>query len=90
MISLFPFQAQASGTISERYREFVTDPDRPVKRGYGKLPFYQSLQALTGAGKTPIIADALTQMRMALPIEPLVLWVSKGKVVVDQTLECIS
>lgn len=86
MISLFPFQAQASGTIAERYREFVTDPDRPAKRGYGKLPFYQSLQALTGAGKTPIIADALTQMRMALPIEPLVLWVSKGKVVVDQTL----
>jgi type III restriction enzyme len=86
MISLFPFQAQASGSIADRYREFITDPDRPTRKGYGKLPFYQSLQALTGAGKTPIIADALTQMRTTFPIEPVVLWVSKGKVVVDQTL----
>lgn len=85
MITLFPFQAEASATIAERYREFITAPDRPARRGYGKLPFYQSLHALTGAGKTPIIADALAQMRTVFPIEPVVLWVSKGKVVVEQT-----
>ena len=85
MISLFPFQSEASAKIADRYRNFITDPERPGRRGYGKLPFYQSLQALTGAGKTPIIADALTQMRTVFPIEPIVLWVSKGKVVVEQT-----
>ena len=86
MIELFPFQLGASATIADRYRAFMTDPERPARKGYGRLPFYQSLQALTGAGKTPIIADALTQMRTVFSIEPVVLWVSKGKVVVEQTL----
>ena len=86
MISLFPFQHAAATTIADRYRAFITDPERPAKRGYGKLPFYQSLQALTGAGKTVIIAEAVTQMRTVSTIEPIVLWVSKAKVVIEQTL----
>jgi type III restriction enzyme len=86
MISLLPFQIEAATTIADRYRSFVTDPERPAKRGYGPLPFYQSLQALTGSGKTPILADCVAQMRTAHPIEPIVLWISKAKVVVEQTL----
>lgn len=86
MISLFPFQIEASTTIADRYRAFVTDPDRPRKKGYGPLPFYQTLHALTGSGKTPILADAVAQMRTAHPVEPVVLWISKAKVVVEQTL----
>lgn len=86
MISLFPFQIEASTTIAERYREFILDSERPHQRGYGPLPFYQSLHALTGAGKTPILADAVTQMRTIHSVEPIVLWISKAKVVVEQTL----
>jgi type III restriction enzyme len=48
-------------------------------------PFYQALSALTGGGKTPILADAVYQMRLSMPIEPIVLWISKSRVVVDQT-----
>lgn len=86
MISLFPFQLDASTTIANRYREFILDSERPRQKGYGFLPFYQSLHALTGAGKTPILADAVAQMRTTFPVEPIILWISKGKVVVDQTL----
>ena len=86
MISLFPFQLDASTNIADRYRDFITDIERPRLRGYGPLPFYQSLYALTGAGKTPILADAIAQMRTVNSIEPVILWVSKAKVVVEQTL----
>lgn len=86
MISLFPFQIEASTAIADRFRSFITDPERPSQRGYGLLPFYQSLHALTGSGKTPVLADAVTQMRTVFAVEPIVLWISKAKVVVDQTL----
>ncbi|MDB4950455.1 MAG: hypothetical protein JWM27_3104 [Gemmatimonadetes bacterium] len=86
MIELLPFQIAAATTIADRYRAFASDTDRPRLRGFGVLPFFQSLQALTGAGKTPILADSIAQMRTASPIEPVVLWISKARVVVDQTL----
>lgn len=86
MITLFPFQAEAAANIADRYRTFIADPERPRQRGYGPLPFYQSLHAITGAGKTAIMAEAIAQMRTASNIEPIVLWISKAKVVVEQTL----
>jgi type III restriction enzyme len=49
------------------------------------VPFYQALSALTGAGKTPILADAVAQIRAQLPVEPIVLLISKSKAVVGQT-----
>lgn len=49
------------------------------------VPFYQALSALTGAGKTPILADAVAQIRMVRPLQPIVLWISKAKAVVGQT-----
>lgn len=49
-------------------------------------PFYQALAALTGSGKTPILADAVAQIRAVMHREPIVLWISKSKAVVEQTL----
>jgi type III restriction enzyme len=50
------------------------------------VPFYQNLSSITGSGKTLILADAVGQIRYRLPkLEPIVLWLSKGKVVVWQT-----
>lgn len=86
MISLFPFQTDASTTIFKRYQAFITDPERPRKRGFGPVPFYQSLHALTGSGKTPILADAVSLMRTVHPVEPIILWISKATVVIEQTL----
>lgn len=49
-------------------------------------PFYQALAALPGSGKTPILADAVSQLRTHFTLEPIVLWISKAKAVVEQTL----
>jgi len=84
-IELFPFQATASEAIATRFAELIRDERRPSVNRFWDVPFYQALSALTGAGKTPVLADAVAQMRGQLPIEPIVLWISKAKAVVNQT-----
>lgn len=84
-ISLFRFQLEASKTIASRFIELSRDERRPMEYKSWAVPFYQALSALTGAGKTPILADSVTQIRAALAVEPIVLWISKARAVVDQT-----
>ncbi len=87
-MELLPFQAEASAQIAERSRDYMQDPlaFRPTQL----VPFYQNLAAITGAGKTLILADAVEQIRSLVPVEPVVLWLSKGRVVVWQTYANLS
>lgn len=84
-IQLLPFQVRASQQIVNRYLKLVEDPKRPTEHKGWDVPYYQALSALTGAGKTPILADAIGQIRNTMPLQPIVLWISKAKAVVDQT-----
>lgn len=83
---LFDFQQIAANTIADRFAELQADPGAPTMTRQWETFYYQALSALTGSGKTPILADAVAQMRAHLPAEPLVLWFSKHRVVVEQTL----
>ncbi len=86
MIELFQFQQTASSQIAER---FVAYMDDRVNAGSEKkplyVPFFQALSSLTASGKTVILADATAAVAAAMPVAPVVLWLSKGKVVVEQT-----
>jgi type III restriction enzyme len=82
---LFPFQAKASEQIATRYGKLALDDRRPMVNRFWDVPFYQALSALTGSGKTPMLADTVSQIRAQMPEEPIVLWISKAKAVVDQT-----
>lgn len=82
----FPFQSIAPSAIAERFEQYVKDPDSPSETRTTLVPFYQNVVAITGAGKTVILASAIETIRETLPIEPVILWVSKGKIVVEQTL----
>lgn len=87
-MELKSFQSEASGKLSNNIRVYLEDP---LWIGKDKiLPFYQTLKSITGSGKTLILADTLEELRSFLSTEPIVLWVSKGKVVVGQTLENLS
>src|SRR3954447_16609727 len=82
-MELFHFQEDASAQIAKGFGVYITDPlmvdrTRPV-------PFFQMLVSITGSGKTLILADTVAQMRSRLPRQPVVLWLSKGRVVVWQT-----
>lgn len=83
-MDLLPFQIDASAQIADRFHAYMEDPLTITRARI--VPFYQNLSSITGSGKTLILADAVEQIRSRLPVEPIVLWLSKGRVVVWQTL----
>ena len=92
MIDLFEFQREASQTIADRFLEYINDPAViGTQKNLRVIPFFQALQAITAAGKTAILADAVSTIAGALTDRPpVILWLSKGKVVVEQTYANIS
>ncbi|MEB3782380.1 DEAD/DEAH box helicase family protein [Pseudomonas paracarnis] len=84
-IELKPFQINSARLISDRYAYFANHQYRPVYKGKLLRPFYQALSAITGAGKTPVLAEAVSLMRMHMKAEPIVFWMSKARSVVEQT-----
>jgi type III restriction enzyme len=84
MFELKVFQSDSAKLIADRYAFFSNHSDRP-RKGNKPRPFFQALSALTGAGKTPILAQAVEIMRVHFGVEPIVFWMSKAKSVVAQT-----
>jgi type III restriction enzyme len=82
-MDLYPFQTDVASHVAEKFGEYLANP--LMVDTTRKVPFFQNISAITGAGKTLILADTITQMRLRLPAEPVVLWISKGRVVVSQT-----
>ena len=86
MIELKEFQKAAADQIAERFAKYYEAPPMRGRRGNLRVvPFYQGLDSITASGKTVILADAVSTICTLLPIAPVVLWLSKGKVVVDQS-----
>jgi len=87
-MDLFKFQEAASSKIAKRFSDYAINPlmvDRTTT-----VPFLQTLVSITGSGKTVILADTISQIRDALPIQPVVLWVSRGRIVVSQAYANLS
>lgn len=84
LLELKVFQVKSAKLIADRYRFFAHHADRP-RKGNKPRPFFQALSALTGAGKTPILAEAVMLMRAHFGSEPIVFWMSKARSVVAQT-----
>lgn len=86
MIELFKFQREASTQIADRFIEYQgNEVSKGTRKNPEWVPFFQSLSAITGAGKTVILADAVTQMSGTTDPAPVILWLSRGRVVVAQT-----
>ncbi|MCF8610194.1 hypothetical protein L5G28_08485 [Gordonia sp. HY285] len=85
-IELFQFQQKAASQIADRYIEYSTEP---ISFGRGAnrhdVPFYQALSSITGSGKTAILAQAVSEIVELSELSPVILWLSKGKVVVQQS-----
>lgn len=86
MIELFQFQSDASTQIADRFISYLADPVViGTRKNPRRVPFFQALSSLTASGKTVILADATAQIAMAMPIAPVILWLSKATVVVEQS-----
>lgn len=84
MLELKTFQTNAAHSIANRYAFFANHPFRP-RKGTKPRPFFQALSALTGAGKTPILAEAVALLCVQFEQKPIIFWMSKAKSVVAQT-----
>ena len=87
-MELLGFQEKAASQIADRFATYSSDP--LLVNRTTNVPFLQTLVSITGSGKTLMLADAISQIRDGMPIAPIVLWISKGRVVVSQTFENLS
>jgi type III restriction enzyme len=90
MLKLFEFQEKAVLEIVEKYENYLNQSiSITVKRKSGDeetpVPFIQILDALTGSGKTVILAKTVGEISKLTPLKPIVLWLSKASVVVEQS-----
>lgn len=86
MLNLYEFQASASDQIADRVIEYYFKP-LEIRSGNDlrRVPFIQFLSSITASGKTVVLADSVSTIARQLPIKPVVLWLSKATVVVEQT-----
>lgn len=82
VLRLFDFQETAANQIAEAAADWVQYfvDDGPLYFGKTPIPFVGHLKAVTGAGKTPILAKVVADLTPAI-----VLWTSKSSAVADQT-----
>jgi type III restriction enzyme len=64
-MDLYPFQSEVATFVAEKFNEYQKEPLMVTRETI--VPFFQNISAITGAGKTLILADVITQMRMYLP-----------------------
>jgi len=69
-MNLFPFQDNAVLEIRDKFLRYLDSSHTREKRD---RPFIQFLRAITGAGKTPILAGAISEMAQAVAPTPIVL-----------------
>jgi type III restriction enzyme len=77
LLRLLDFQQRAANKLIENALEYYQAPD---KIGGRVIPYVGQLKAVTGAGKTPILATVVSKLKPSI-----VLWTTKFGSVVDQT-----
>ena len=79
---LFPFQEEAAEAMSEAAMEWIAFAARsgPPKYGSVQIPFLGQLKAVTGSGKTPVMARVIGGLG-----DGVVLWTTRSSAVVEQT-----
>ena len=86
MIEPYEFQATAADQLADRIMAFYKDPLEVGRGGKNRrVPFIQLLSSITASGKTIILAEAVSTIAKQLPLKPVVLWLSRATVVVEQT-----
>jgi type III restriction enzyme len=82
--TLFPFQEEAAEALRAAALDWVAHVGATGVPRYGPtpIPFLGQLKAVTGAGKTPILADIVSGLG-----DGVALWTSRSSAVVEQTFQ---
>jgi type III restriction enzyme len=79
---LFSFQEEASQAMQDAAMQWITYSAKhgPPKYGSVQIPFLGQLKAVTGSGKTPVLAQVVGGLG-----DGVVLWTTRSSAVVEQT-----
>ncbi len=79
---LFPFQEEASQAMRDAAMAWIAYAvgNGPPKYGAVQIPFLGQLKAVTGSGKTPVLAQVVGGLG-----DGVVLWTTRSSAVVEQT-----
>ena len=83
MLEPLPFQRDACDRMVSKTIEYLSHP--AITRKGRRVPFIQILRAITGAGKTIVLARYVSELSRNRTSIPVVLWTSKTSAVVEQT-----
>jgi type III restriction enzyme len=80
---LKPFQTRAAASLAKMIQQYPSATFKPRydQETGGLLPFLCRLRAITGAGKTPILARTASQLENGI-----VLWTTNRSAIISQTL----
>lgn len=84
---LFPFQEEASEALLDAAMEWVAYSARAGAPRFGAvaIPFLGQLKAVTGSGKTPVLAETVGGLG-----DGVILWTTRSSAVVEQTYSNLS
>lgn len=84
---LFPFQEIAAQALRSAALEWIAYAARagPPQYGATRIPFLGQLKAVTGSGKTPVLAETVGGLG-----DGVVLWTTRRSAVVEQTFTNLS
>jgi type III restriction enzyme len=84
---LFPFQEEAAEALRDAALGWIAYASRngPPKYGPSPIPFLGQLKAVTGSGKTPVLAETVGSLG-----DGVVLWTTRSSAVVEQTFANLS
>src|SRR5438105_4723035 len=79
---LFPFQEEAAEALRDAALSWIAYAARHGAPKYGAtaIPFLGRLKAVTGSGKTPVLAEVVGGLG-----DGVVLWTTRSSAVVEQT-----
>jgi type III restriction enzyme len=80
---LFPFQREAAQALRDAALSWVAysvKRGRPPEYGESAIPFLGQLKAVTGSGKTPVLANTVGDLGDAV-----IFWTTRSSAVVEQT-----
>jgi type III restriction enzyme len=90
MKQLHDYQENVVNLITEKFRQYLANPPLTgTQKTPHLVPFIHSLKSITGSGKTAMLAALVFQLSQHCS-QPLILWMSESKVVVEQTLNNLS
>ncbi len=79
------FQERAARQVASRHARHLEETAARAGEERERAPFFQAFAAITLSGKTLVLGDAVSLIQEPMAVKPVVLWLSRGRVLAQTT-----